>query len=337
MPDRTVLSGPTMGTTWAVTLNTAGRGPDDVDAARTAIDRTLVHVNALMSNWDPESEISHLNRHAGPGPFVVSPETFAVLELAQQVSAASEGAFDVTVGPLVAAWGFGVGARTPGDDPSPAELAALRARVGWRQLTLDPRTRGVTKARPDVEIDLSAIAKGFGVDAVARALDGLGWRDYFVEIGGEVRVRGERPGGGPWRVGIERPADDPGEDVARRRVQGVIEIGDRALATSGDYRNVYVQAGERRAHFIDPRTGRPAAHAPASVSVLADAAMVADAWATALSVLGPDEGFALAESEGLAAWFILRGADGGFEVRATAGFPEVRDPRAAGADEAPTD
>ncbi len=318
-PDRVVLSGPTMGTTWSVVLAGAGRDREDLVTARAAIDARLIAVNAGMSTWDPESELSRFNAARHTEPFVFSPDTFGVLALARDVSERSGGAFDVTVRPLVAAWGFGAGARIPGDDPDAAELAALRERVGYRLLELDARAASARKARPDLEADLSAIAKGFGVDEIARALLELGWSDFLVEVGGEVRAHGERPGGGPWNVGIERP------DEAGRVVHAVVGLADLSMATSGDYRNYYEEEGERRSHIVDPRTGRPVGHTLASVSVVAEEAVLADAWATALSVLGPEEGPAIAEAEGIGAYFIVRTPEGDFEARATPGFPEVRE------------
>jgi thiamine biosynthesis lipoprotein len=318
VPDRVQLAGPTMGTTWSVVLAGDGHTRNDLTSARQAIVDRLERVNGLMSTWDPDSELSRLNAHTGPGPFPVSADTMQVLALARAVSQRTGGAFDVTVGPLVAAWGFGAGARLPGQGPDAAELRELRSRVGYQMLELDEADGTVTKARPDLRCDLSAIAKGYGVDEVARGLEGLGWTDYLVEVGGEVRVRGERPEGGPWRVGIERP------DQAMRMVQGVVALRDRSMATSGDYRNFYEVEGERRSHIVDPRTGRPVTHGVASVSVVAREAVLADAWATALTVLGPDEGLALAEAEGLAAYFLVRSGPDRFEARASSTFPPVR-------------
>lgn len=317
VPERLVLSGPTMGTTWSVVMAAGGRTRDDVAAAREAIDGVLTEVDALMSTWNPDSELSQLNGHHSSEGFALSPATFEVFSLAQRVSEKTGGALDVTVGPLVAAWGFGAGARVPGQGPDAAELRALQARVGYRLLQLDAANTSLRKSRPDVRCDLSAVAKGYAVDEVARVLGALGWSNFLVEIGGELRASGARPDGGPWRVGIERP------DADGRVVQGVVELRDQSMATSGDYRNFYEDGGVRLSHIIDPRTGRPVGHAVASVTVLHRDAAVADAWATALTVLGPDPGIALAEAEGLSALFLLRVGSGSFESRATRAFPAV--------------
>jgi len=327
LPARVVLSGQTMGTTWSVVLPGHGHSRDDLVAARTAIGERLDAVDQLMSTWNSDSELSRLNRHATSAPFPVSSETLEVLEVAREVSERSGGAFDVTVGPLVAAWGFGAGARLPGEVPDPAELARIRERVGYWMLEIDAAHGRVRKARPDLQCDLSAIAKGYGVDEVARALDSLGWNDYLVEVGGEVRARGERPEGGPWHVGIERP------DEGDRVVQGTVELTDLAMATSGDYRNYYEVDGERLSHIIDPRTGHPVSHRVASVSVVHVATVWADAWATALTVLGPEEGLDVAEREGIGVYFLLRTGPESFEARASSAFPLVRQRTAAGASE----
>ncbi|MDP7112838.1 MAG: FAD:protein FMN transferase, partial [Myxococcota bacterium] len=167
-----------------------------------------------------------------------------------------------------------------------------------------------------VQIDLSAIAKGYGVDRVTGAIEGQGHDRYLVEVGGEVRVRGRNAAGVPWRIGIERPVDE-GRDVFR-----ALSLIDAAMATSGDYRSFYELAGRRVSHTIDPRTARPVEHGLASVTVVHDRCAEADGWATALMVLGPDEGPEIAEREGLAALFLTRNDDGSFDERETSRFAE---------------
>ena len=307
------LAGATMGTRWSLKLH----APEIDSAARSRLESevqaTLDRVEGLMSTWDPDSELSRLNRHPEASPFPVSPATAGVLDVARRVSDLTGGAFDVTVRPLVSAWGFGATDRAP-VPPDPAELEALRDRVGYRLLRIDLPTGRVSKARPDVEIDLSAIAKGFGVDEAARTLLERGHRNFLVEVGGELRASGLRSDGRPWRVAIERP------DAAGRAIHRVVGLTDRALATSGDYRNYYERDGRRFSHLIDPRTAAPVTHDLASVSVIHESATWADALATALSVLGPEEGAALAEREGLAVHFIVRGAGGALRSESTSAF-----------------
>jgi len=179
----------------------------------------------------------------------------------------------------------------------------------------------VTKVTPDVVCDLSAIAKGYAVDRVAGDLAAQGFANHLVEIGGELRAAGERATGGPWRVAVEVPSPTPSD---ARAAHEIVVLRDLGMATSGDYRSFYDQGGARISHTIDPRSGRPIAHALASVTVLHPQAMYADAYATALNVLGPEEGLALAENLGLAAYFIIRAEDGTFEVLETAGFASAR-------------
>jgi thiamine biosynthesis lipoprotein len=315
LPSRVALSGSIMGTTWSVVLGAAGRSRDDLVSARAAIDERLAAIDGAMSTWDPDSELSLFNADTSGEPFRLSAATLEVLQIAQRVSQASGGAFDVTVGPLVSAWGFGAGARAPGRGPAEAELAAIRERVGFGLLEIDASAGTARKRHPELACDLSAIATGFAVDEVARTLTRLGWTDFLVEVGGEVRASGERPAGGPWRVGIERP------DEEARAVQEVVALRDAAMATSGDYRSFYELAGRRLSHLVDPRTGRPVAHRLASVSVVHPEAVFADAWATALAVLGPEEGLARAEAEGIEAYLLLRGTGDDFELRSTPGFP----------------
>ena len=311
------FAGPTMGTRYAVKIAAESLPPAAGARVREAIELELEQVDGLMSTWDPDSELSRFNRSASTEPFAVSPPTLEVFQVAREISELTEGAFDITVGPLVAAWGFGASERLPGS-PLAEALAELRERVGYRQLSIDPDAGTLRKAHPDVECDLSAVAKGYGVDAVARALDELGYANYLVEVGGELRARGERSPGRVWRAAIERP------DVEGRSIYAVFGLRDAALATSGDYRNYYERDGVRLSHLIDPRVGRPVAHALASVSVLHADAAHADALATGLGVLGPEEGFALAEARGLAVYFIIRESDGTLRARATSSFPAVQ-------------
>lgn len=308
------LSGSTMGTTYSVRLDVEGVSAEERARLAGTIQERLDEVDGLMSTYDPDSELSRFNASTSTDPFPLSGPTLEVLEVAQAVSEASGGALDVTVGPLVEAWGFGASGQPP-REPSPEVLQALLRRVGYRGLTLQPADGTATKAWPDLTADLSAVAKGYAADRVAEALVDLGYPRFLVEVGGELRAGSPKSDGTAWRVAIERP------DAAARTVQQVIGLVDLSVATSGDYRNFYELEGVEYAHFIDPRTGRPARHSGASVSVVHPSAAVADAWATALSVLGVREGMEVAEREGLAALFITR-EGGGFASSATSDFRE---------------
>ncbi len=313
------FNGATMGTTYSVKLAARKLPHEEHRRIAETIDRRLSAVNRLMSTWDQDSELSRFNRFASTDAFAVSPQTLEVFRVAREVSALTEGAFDVTVGPLVAAWGFGATDRAPAP-PLPSELAALRERVGYRLVEIDLASQRLRKVHPETVCDLSAIAKGYGVDEVARALVEFGQHDFLVEVGGELRAEGQRAEGRAWRVAIEQP------HATARSIFGVVELKDTSLATSGDYRSYYVQDGRRLSHLIDPRSGHPIAHSLASVTVVHRQAVYADALATGLSVLGPEEGFALSKRQGLAAYFIVREPDGSLRGLATPEFPPVEQP-----------
>lgn len=298
------FTGRTMAGTYAIKV---ARGGAMSAAAEAALGRELFAavdvIDRGMSTYRPDSELSRLNRHRADTPFAMSAELGEVLAAARAVSAASGGAFDVTVGSLVNAWGFGPTARTR--RPAIEELVRLRARVSWESLVLDPAARTVTKTRPEVYVDLSAIAQGYGADRIAAALGARGFGDYLVEVSGEVRARGVNADGVPWRIGIERP-----DGAGVRKPRYVVPLAGLALATSGDYRNYFEQDGRRYSHEIDPRTGEPVAHRLASVTVVHPDCALADAWATALFVLGELRGREVAIAQGVPAYFIGRAADG---------------------------
>jgi thiamine biosynthesis lipoprotein len=310
-PVPAALSGPTMGTWYHIKLAAYPDGLTEDDLQRDA-DERLHEINRQMSTYLADSELSRFNRYAGEDWFEVSPELATVVTEAQRVAADSGGAFDVTVGPLVNLWNFGPDPQ-PERIPSDEEIAVARQRVDHRQVEarLDPPA--LRKFRPDIYVDLSAIAKGFAVDAIAELLDERGVGDYMVEIGGEVRTKGAKLDGQPWRIGIERPVS------TGRLLQRVVELGDDALATSGDYRNFFDWQGQKFSHEIDPRTGRPVNHSLASVSVIAEDCMTADALATALIVLGPDQALQYAENHDVEVLLILRRGEE-FEEIATPGF-----------------
>lgn len=310
------FQGNTMGTTYTVKVVAPALSGRERVATQEAIRAALDAVDQSMSTYKPESELSQFNGYGAGRPFRLSPATVRVLLLAREVSAATGGAFDVTVGPLVNAWGFGPVKRA--EPPTEAELEAVRARVGYRKLVIDAQALTVTKADPDMYVDLSAIAKGYGVDQVAAALDARGLANYMVEVGGEVRVKGRNAAGIPWQVGIERP------DSIEQRAQIVVPMSNLSMATSGDYRNYFVKDGRRYSHEIDPTTGYPIRHGLASVTVVASECALADAYATGLLVMGPEKSYALAAEKGLAAYFIEHRPGGGFSERQTPAFAALR-------------
>ncbi len=300
--DALEVTGAAMGTTYHVKVVGLPEGvaPQQVRAGLAAV---IAQVDALMSTYRSDSDVSRFNASLTTDWMAVAPETRAVVEEALRVSRLTGGAFDVTVGPLVDLWGFGPTARSPAV-PTEERITRELQRVGYGHLETRADPDAIRKGRQDVHMDLSAIAKGYAVDRAVEHLEELGVQNYLVEIGGELRAKGLNPSGVPWRVAIESPV--PG----RRAVFRVIQVDGAGLATSGDYRNFFEADGRRYSHTIDPRTGRPVEHTLVSVTVVNPSTMFADAMATALVALGPEEGFELARGEKLAALFLVRGADG---------------------------
>lgn len=299
--------GTTMGSYYQVTA----RCPDDVGPL---IRETLAAVNDEMSTYLPDSTLSRFNAAPVGGWFPVDATLAEVVATAGVLYRESGGAFDVTVGPLVNLWGFGPD-RGSGI-PSAEAVAQTLDRIGHDRLEVShdpPRLRKTA----DLYVDLSAIAKGHGVDRVIGRLGDAGCDAMLVDVGGEVRGTGVNPSGRPWRVGVEVP-DPAGEG----RIQRIIRLDDAAVATSGDYRNFIESGGRRYSHTIDPRTGFPVEHGLASVSVVHSSAMWADGYATLLTVLGPEQGLAFARDNGLAALLIVR-TDTGFEERYTESLEAV--------------
>jgi len=300
------ITGPTMGTYYAVKVP---RPPEGLDAEtlKTGVEGVLQAVNAEISTYDPESELSRLNANPSTDWIPVSANLLGVLAEGVRISALSGGAFDITVGPLVNLWGFGPEVRADAV-PSPEAIQSALARVGYGKIELRPTPPAVRKARGDLYIDLSALGEGHGADRMAAYLESLGLGDYMVAVAGTIRVRGLNAQGRPWGIAVEEPSAD------RRAVQRVLPLGEGAVSTSGDYRNFFEQGGRRFSHHIDPRTGESVAHRLASATVMLacgrDPAMTADGLATALVVLGEEKGPALAESLGLAAYFIVREGEG---------------------------
>jgi len=271
----------------------------DRAALQRDIDDELRKINDRLSTYSESSEISRFNASREPGWTEVSARTCRLVEQALDIGRRTNGAFDITVGPLVDAWGFGPGPRR--DRPLPDEqIASLMPSVGFAGLDADCSRPALRKADPAMAIDLSGMAKGYAVDRLADLVERRGIGDYLVEIGGEIRARGANGRGRAWRIAIEHPLVPGGEPPV------AILLRDAALATSGDYRNYFEAGGKRYSHTLDPRTGYPVTHALTSVTVLADTAAEADALATALLVLGPEAGLKMAEEQSIAASFLSR-------------------------------
>jgi thiamine biosynthesis lipoprotein len=309
------LDGQTMGTTWSVQLVLPSA--QSAEQVRRGIQAELDRVDGQMSTYRPQSALSRFNRAPAGSWQALPPEFFEVLQHALQLAKDSDGAYDPTVGPLVNLWGFGPDQR-PRQPPTAAAIEQAKARVGWWKLKLDPVAHRAWQPG-GVCVDLSAVAKGYGVDQVGRYLQRIGAAAWLVEVGGELKAHGRKPDGMPWRVGIERPDAAAGAVSAADELVRTIELDERAIATSGDYRHVFEDNGRFYSHHIDPRNGWPVPHQVASVSVLADDAMQADPLGTTLSVLGAERGMAYARRHGLAVLMIVRTAQG-FEQRMSPAF-----------------
>ncbi len=295
VPSDTHITGATMGTTYNIKyLGSSLVAPAQL---QQQVDELLADINRLMSTYIADSELSKFNQWASTQPFPVSAQTLEVLQEAKRLGQLSTGRLDVTVGPLVNLWGFGPKYH-PEKIPSPEEIAQAKQNVGFDKLTLGDSW--ISKSVPQLYVDLSTIAKGYAVDQLADLLARYEIQHYLVEIGGEMRLSGHKASGQPWRIAIEKPI------TTERAVQKVINIGNNAVATSGNYRIYFEQDGQRYSHLIDPMTGYPIQHKLVSVTVVHASSMTADGLATALNVMGKDQALALAEQLQLAVLLITR-------------------------------
>lgn len=289
-----LLQGSTMGTTYTIHYRPEIGSPVLSEMQQFVSDE-LLRVNQQMSTYLKDSEISRFNASSSTDWFDVSVETASVVDLSLHISSLSHGAFDVTVGPLVNLWGFGAD-KSRKTIPSESEIEAAKASVGYRNLAVQFEPPALKKSNAALQVDLSAIAKGHGVDRVAGLFRKHGISNYFIEIGGEVFAQGYRLDGRPWQVGIEAPLEN------KQSIHSIIGLSGAAMATSGDYRNFFEADGQRFSHTIDPTTGRPVTHSLASASVVCDSCALADAIATCMMVLGFERGSQLAETEN---WAVL--------------------------------
>ena len=309
------LGGTAMGTTFTVTIIDP---PADLpmQSLQAEIYATLEAIEDIASTYRSESEISRFNRNASTDWVTASPQLCAWIAAALDISAVTDGAFDITVGPLVNLWGFGPDIHEP-QVPDDERIAATKVNVGYDKLMTDCERPAIRKTVAEIAIDLSGWAKGYAVDAVAGLLDDSNIENYLVEIGGELKVRGHNAERQAFAIAIEKPLTTDGMGYS------VFRLSDTAVATSGDYRNFFEIGGERFSHTIDPASGRPVTHQLTGVTVLDESTAYADAMATALLVLGPDAGTELAEDLGLAGYFLLRTDTGLQEIR-TGRFQQLR-------------
>lgn len=317
----TTIQGETMGTTYTVKyLTDSNTSP--AQPTQAELDALLHEVNRQMSTYQTDSEISRFNQmKAAQGAMPISNDFATVVAEAIRLNQFTEGALDVTIGPLVNLWGFGPDKRIH-KTPTSAELAQTIPNIGIDKihLTLPQANQAaqLSKATDHVYLDLSAIAKGFGVDKIATYLEQHGIQNYLVEIGGELRAKGKNPQQQIWNVGIEQP-----QILQKQTSQIVVPLNNQALATSGDYRNFQIDStGKRLSHIIHPKTQQPISHQLASISVIADNAMTADGLSTGLFVLGEERALALAEQHQLAIFLIIK-TEQGFETKMSSAFQKL--------------
>ncbi|NQZ86288.1 MAG: FAD:protein FMN transferase [Colwellia sp.] len=314
-PHEVLFQGMTMGTV-AYNVKVIVK-PDSLPGSKFDQEKTHADIAAIlkqllqdMSNWLPDSELSRFNKSTSLAPVEISEGLRRVLAESIRLGNLSGGKLDVTIGPLINLWGFGPDFR-PEKVPSDSELKIAKARTGLKYLTLNGNE--LSKAIPDLTIDLSTIAKGYAVDLIAEYLESKGLNNYLVEIGGEMRIKGFKHTGELWHVAIEKPLSE------ERAVHQIIIPKDNALATSGDYRKYFESNGHRFSHIIDPQSGRPIDHKLVSVTVIHPSSMTADGLSTAMMLMGEEKALAFAEENELAAYMIIK-TDHGFVEQSTVKF-----------------
>ncbi|QHM71746.1 FAD:protein FMN transferase ApbE [Mixta intestinalis] len=298
-----VLQGKTMGTQWRVSL--AGVPADRVAALREKIQRRLDADDHELSTWKKESVLSRFNQDRSGMPQPISSNMADIITVALRIGRLTDGAMDITIGPLVNLWGFGPDKQPP-HTPSEADIAAAKALTGLQHLQVIERGEGafLQKDLPGLYVDLSTVGEGFATDHLARLMEEEGIANYLVSVGGAVLSRGHNAAGKAWRVAIQKPTDR--ENAA----QALVDLQGHGISTSGSYRNYYELDGRRISHVIDPLSGRPIEHRLVSATVIATTALEADGWDTGLMVLGTDKAKALALRENLAVYLITKDKEG---------------------------
>lgn len=306
-----VFNGLTMGTSYDIKLELPATIKNR-EVIRQGIEKVLYNVNHHMSTFLKDSELSKINQNKSTGKIPISSELTDVLALSLEISRFTHGAFDITVGPLVNLWGFGPIKKSP-VIPSHEAITRALAATGYKKIRLSINPNYIIKSQPNIYLDLSGIAKGYGIDKIADYLDTQAVKNYMIEVGGEVKARGTKPDNTPWRIGIEKPVAN------QQMVERIMQLDNLGMATSGDYRNFFDVKGKRYAHIIDPATGYPASNNLVSVSVLDESTARADALATALIVMGPDKGVKFAADNKISAMFIITNG-AGFTDKYTGSF-----------------
>ncbi|WP_371923857.1 FAD:protein FMN transferase [Pseudomonas sp. ANT_H4] len=309
------FGGPTMGSTYSIKYVRGPGTPEPAEVQRQ-VEAILGEVDRQMSTYRSDSDIERFNDLPANSCQRMPEPILHLVRTGEQLSQASDGAFDLTVEPLMNLWGFGPQAREI-KIPDATTLADARQRVGHQHLRIDGNQLCKDAA---VEVDFNSIAAGYAVDRIAERLNQLGIHDYLAEATGELKAAGRKPDGSPWRVGLEEPRDD--QQIAER----IIAVDGFGVSTSGDYRNYFQQDGRRYSHTLDARTGAPISHQLASVTVLQPSALMADGLSTVLLVLGPEQGWEYAEKHQIAAFFVMREGTG-FVTRSNKAFEQLTAPK----------
>ena len=297
-----LINGLTMGTTYSIKIKTADTVVNQ-EKIRAGIEKILLEINQKMSTYIVDSELSVINFSNSLDSNLISDDLFKVISHANTISKTTNGAFDITVGPLVNLWGFGPN-KSENKIPPNEEIELIKKNIGYKKIYLNKETTSIKKLHPDLYVDLSGIAKGFAVDKIALYLNSYNLENYLVEIGGELIAKGTNEDNEVWQIGIE----NPNNNLAK-----IIGLKDIAMATSGDYRNYFEKNGVRYSHTINPNTGKPIKHKLASVTVLDKTAMNADALATAFMVLGPAKTIELANELKIGVYLIIKNDENFYE------------------------
>lgn len=299
-PQPVRLQGSVFATGWSLVYVPEEGGPE-AEAVRAELQGVFDLVNRSMNSYDPTSTLGQFNNLPAGEAVEVDWDFAYVFNEARTLTEITDGSYDVTVSPLLALWGFGP--QGPEAFPAPEAIEAAKAQIGLARFDWESRTRMLSKRVDGASLEFSSIAKGYAVDLAGDALDELGIRHFMFEIGGEMQLRGKSPRGDAWRVAIERP------DTGRPGIQAAIALTDTGVATSGDYRNYFERDGKRYSHLIDPRTGYPIEHDLVSATVVHPSTALADAWATALCIMGTERSLALAEARNVAVYLVQRQGD----------------------------
>ncbi len=314
-PSLLQLSGHTMGTHYHITLVDV-KGQKEA-LLKSQIAQQLIEFNQIFSTYIKDSEISRFNQAAADTWFPVSAEFIELVEQAEKISQLTQGYFDISIAPLVNLWGFGNQFLLEDKPPNADVIQAHLQQIGYQHLASRQQPPALLKQKSGLQIDLSAIAKGYAVDSIAAWLSAQGFKHYLVEIGGELYASGHNAKGVAWQVAIEKPT------IAKRSIEQIIPISNLAVASSGNYRNYFEYQGQHYGHSLNPKTGYPVKQAWAAVTVIAKNTTLADAWATALMVLPKTQGQALAQQQQLAVLFI-EALDAGQERWKTHMSPEFQ-------------